>query len=202
MKRNLICFSWKKKWLGRIKHTKVKWLVPSLVSVEENNHHVLIVINRLMTDNSYYYSQLTHLTISFSDAAVYLYYYTCVVYSQRFRNKSCTFILLYISKTQRLHKLSKKYTKLLLLQFTTVLFRTITFKKYLICYTIWLVSCTLTGQVAWLSFLSVIFNLKKMLGLDNMQNMHEVFGGDLPHTLLWMEILYKTNIKYISKQIV
>ena len=62
----------KKKWLGRIKHTKVKWLVPSLASVEENNHHVLIVINRLMTDNIYYYSLLTHLTISFSDAAVHL----------------------------------------------------------------------------------------------------------------------------------
>jgi hypothetical protein len=48
---------------------------------------------------------------------VHLYYYTCVVYSQsqRFRNKSCTFILLYISKTQRLLKLSNKYTKLLLL---------------------------------------------------------------------------------------
>jgi hypothetical protein len=30
-----------------IKHTKVKWLVLSLASVEENNHHVLIVINRL-----------------------------------------------------------------------------------------------------------------------------------------------------------
>ena len=41
---------------------------------------------------------------------VHLYYYACVVYSHRFRNKSCTFILLYISKTQRLHKLSKKYT--------------------------------------------------------------------------------------------
>jgi hypothetical protein len=41
----------KKKWLGRIKHTKVKWLVPSLTSVEENNPHVLIAINRLMTDN-------------------------------------------------------------------------------------------------------------------------------------------------------
>ena len=46
-----------------------------------------------MTVNIYYYSQLTHLTISFSDAAVHLYYYACVVYSQRFRNKSCTFIL-------------------------------------------------------------------------------------------------------------
>jgi hypothetical protein len=55
----------------------VKWLVPSLASVEENNHHVLIVINRLMTDNIYYYSQLTHLPISFSDAV-------------------CTFILLYM----------------------------------------------------------------------------------------------------------
>jgi hypothetical protein len=30
-KRNLICFSLKKKWLGRIKHTKVKWLVPYFV---------------------------------------------------------------------------------------------------------------------------------------------------------------------------
>ena len=30
-KRNLICFSWKKIWLGRIKHTKVKWLVPYFV---------------------------------------------------------------------------------------------------------------------------------------------------------------------------
>ena len=29
--------------------------------MEENNHHVLIVINRLMRDNIYYYSQLTHL---------------------------------------------------------------------------------------------------------------------------------------------
>ena len=86
-------FFMKKKWLGRIKHTKVKWLVPSLVSVEENNHHVLIVINRFMTDtcNIYYYSRLTHLTISFSDAGVHLYYNTCVVYSHRFRNKSCTF---------------------------------------------------------------------------------------------------------------
>jgi hypothetical protein len=57
-----------------------------------------------MTDNIYYYSQLTHLTISFSDAAVHLYYYTCVVYSQRFRNKSCTFILLYISKIAQIIK--------------------------------------------------------------------------------------------------
>jgi hypothetical protein len=31
-KRNLICFSWKKIiWLGRIKHTTVKWLVPYFV---------------------------------------------------------------------------------------------------------------------------------------------------------------------------
>jgi hypothetical protein len=52
-------------------------LVPSLASVEENKYNVLIVINRLMTHNIYYYSQLTHLTISFSDAA-------------------CTFILLYM----------------------------------------------------------------------------------------------------------
>ena len=30
------------------------WFLPA--SVEENNHHVLIVINRLMTDNIYYVS--------------------------------------------------------------------------------------------------------------------------------------------------
>ena len=61
----------------------VKWLVPSLASVEENNHHELIVINRLMTDNIYYYSQLTHLTISFSDAAcTFILLYMCSIFSK------------------------------------------------------------------------------------------------------------------------
>ena len=31
---------------------------------------------------------------------VHLYYYTCVVYSQRFRNKSCTFIRVLLNRVR------------------------------------------------------------------------------------------------------